>query len=93
MHPTGPKDQQRKLTPYLLPFADLPPDIADYDRIFVRNIPAFLAAAGLQVIRGTPALTHPTRLLSERRTHTFAADSAADHCVLPWANRTKGPAR
>lgn len=57
MHP--PKDQQRKLTPYLLPFADLPPNIADYDRIFVRNIPAFLAAAGLQVIRGTPSTNPP----------------------------------
>ncbi|WP_054812567.1 NAD-binding protein [Nocardia arizonensis] len=47
----GPKDPQRKTTPYLVPFADLPPDIAEYDRIFVRDIPVFLAAAGLQVIR------------------------------------------
>ena len=48
---SGPKDPQRKITPYLVPFADLPPDIAEYDRIFVREIPIFLASAGLQVIR------------------------------------------
>ena len=48
---SGPKDPDRKMTPYLVPFADLPPDIAEYDRIFVREIPIFLASAGLQVIR------------------------------------------
>ncbi|WP_245713956.1 NAD-binding protein [Nocardia vaccinii] len=47
----GPRDPQQQTTPYLVPFADLPPDIAEYDRIFVRDIPVFLAAAGLQVIR------------------------------------------
>lgn len=47
----GPRDPAQKTTPYLAPFRDLPPDIAEYDRIFVREIPAILASAHLQVIR------------------------------------------
>ena len=31
------------------------PDIADYDRVFVREIPQLLASAGLQVISTTAA--------------------------------------
>jgi hypothetical protein len=49
----GEKDVDRNTTPYLVPFEDLPPDIAEYDRIFVRAIPAILASAGLQVVRTT----------------------------------------
>jgi hypothetical protein len=44
-------DPVRKRTPYLVPFDELPPEIAEYDRIFVRAIPSILASAGLQVIR------------------------------------------
>ncbi|MCV7311103.1 NAD-binding protein [Mycobacterium paraffinicum] len=47
----GEKDIENKKTPYLVPFSDLPDDVADYDRVFVREIPALLASAGLQVIR------------------------------------------
>lgn len=47
----GDKGIEHKTTPYLVPFADLPDDIAEYDRIFVRQIPALLASAGLQVVR------------------------------------------
>jgi hypothetical protein len=47
----GPKDVDRKQSEYLVPWADLPPEIAEYDRIFVREIPAMLAAVGLQVMR------------------------------------------
>lgn len=47
----GPKDVDRKKSPYLVPWQDLPPEIADLDRILVRTIPATLASAGLQVIR------------------------------------------
>jgi hypothetical protein len=49
----GEKDVDGKKTPYLVPFEDLPPDIADYDRMFVRDIPTLLASAGLQVIRAS----------------------------------------
>lgn len=47
----GVKDIAHKKSPYLVPWEDLPPDIADYDRMFVREIPTLLASAGLQVIR------------------------------------------
>jgi hypothetical protein len=50
----GEKDPVQKTTPYLVPFADLPRDIADYDRMFVREIPALLASASLQVVRVNP---------------------------------------
>lgn len=48
---SGPMDPVRKTTPYLVPFTDLPPDIAEYDRIFVRAIPSLLASVGLQIMR------------------------------------------
>jgi hypothetical protein len=41
----------RKQSPYLVPFKDLPTAIADYDRDFVREIPALLATVGLQITR------------------------------------------
>jgi hypothetical protein len=47
----GPKDTANKTTPYLVPFDELPPDIAEYDRLFVREIPNLLAVASLQVVR------------------------------------------
>ena len=46
----GDKDVARKTTPYLVPFDELPADIAEFDRIFVREIPRLLASAGLQVV-------------------------------------------
>lgn len=54
----GDKDVARKRTPYLVPFEELPADMAEFDRIFVRAIPALLATVGLQVIR-TPTLSTP----------------------------------
>ncbi|WP_156690311.1 NAD-binding protein [Mycobacterium sp. Marseille-P9652] len=48
---SGEKDVEHKKTPYLVPFAELPDEVAEYDRIFVREIPTILASAGLQVIR------------------------------------------
>jgi hypothetical protein len=47
----GDKDPEHRKTPYLVPFADLPSDIAEYDRMFVRKIPALLASVGLRVVR------------------------------------------
>jgi hypothetical protein len=46
----------RKETEYLLPWKKLleqHPDIAEWDRVFVRAIPAILASAGLQVVRAS----------------------------------------
>lgn len=47
----GPKDVVKKTSPYLVPWEDLPPDVADYDRILVRAIPDELASVGLAIIR------------------------------------------
>jgi hypothetical protein len=44
-------DPDKKTTPYMVAFNKLPPKIAEYDRIFVREIPAMLASAGLQIKR------------------------------------------
>jgi hypothetical protein len=50
----GEKDVTRKTTPYLVPFEQLPADVAEYDRIFVREIPGLLVLAGLEVARPRP---------------------------------------
>jgi TrkA-N domain/RyR domain len=47
----GPKDIGRKTTPYLIPFDELPNDIADLDRDAVRQIPDALALVDLKAIR------------------------------------------
>lgn len=47
----GVKDPARKTTPYLAPLDELPADIAEYDRNFVRQIPRLLASVGLRVVR------------------------------------------
>ena len=55
--------KRRKATPYLVPFKELPTNIADYDRTFVREIPRLLASLGLQIIRAptksTPEAAEP----------------------------------
>jgi hypothetical protein len=40
----------RKQSPYMIAWQDLDADIAEYDRVFVREIPQLLASVGLQVI-------------------------------------------
>jgi RyR domain-containing protein len=56
----GDKDAARKKTPYLVPFDELPADVAEYDRNFVREIPRLLASVGLQVVR-KPSSTDSSR--------------------------------
>lgn len=59
--------KRRKETPYLVGWADLLklyPEIAEYDRKFVREIPDRLASSGLQVIRTET----PTTLLAFEQT-------------------------
>ena len=48
---SGPKDINRKATPYLVPWNELPEDIKEYDRNTVRGLPLFLAQAGFQIYR------------------------------------------
>ena len=48
------KNVARKQTPYLLPWEQLNeryPNVAAMDAVFVRALPAILAAAGLQIVR------------------------------------------
>ncbi|WP_319453788.1 MULTISPECIES: NAD-binding protein [unclassified Mycobacterium] len=47
----GEKDEAAKTSPSMVPFGDLPPDVAEWDRVFVRKIPRILQQAGLQVHR------------------------------------------
>jgi len=47
------KDDDRKTSPYLVSWAELPDDIREYDRQTVREIPEFLAKIGLAVQRRT----------------------------------------
>jgi len=49
------KDVKRKISPYLVPWVDLPDEIKDYDRSAVRNWPEILAKAGWKVERNKPA--------------------------------------
>ena len=53
----GPKDIERKRSPYLVPFEELPDDIAEADRDTVRQIPAALALVDLKVVRSAPGST------------------------------------
>jgi hypothetical protein len=59
----GPKDVGRQSTPYLIPFDELPDDIADLDRDAVRQIPEALALVDLKAIRAvtnSDDVTRPT---------------------------------
>jgi hypothetical protein len=56
--------KRRKQSPHLVAFKDLPPKIADYDRIFVREMPRRLASGGLQVIRTRTTPTPATEQAS-----------------------------
>jgi voltage-gated potassium channel Kch len=45
---SGPRDSSARTTPWLVAWEDLPEDIRDYDRMFVRHLPDLLARVGLQ---------------------------------------------
>jgi hypothetical protein len=47
----GPKDVARKVSPYLVPWEDLPENIREYDREAVRQIPHLLSLIGRQLER------------------------------------------
>jgi RyR domain-containing protein len=47
----APKDLARKTSPFLAPWDRIPEDQRDYDRNTVRNLPGFLAEAGLSAYR------------------------------------------
>jgi hypothetical protein len=47
----GPRDDQRQFHNCLVPWAELPENIKEYDRKAVRKFPEILAKAGLEVYR------------------------------------------
>jgi voltage-gated potassium channel Kch len=52
----GDKDVEQKKSPYLVPFEELPDDIAELDRVLVREYLAILASVGLQIVGMTSVL-------------------------------------
>lgn len=46
----GEEDKKLKKDPHLVPWEELPPDVAEWDRNFVKAIPELLAAVGLQIV-------------------------------------------
>lgn len=46
----GEEDRVLKKDPHLVPMEELPPEVAEVDRIFVRAIPEMLAAVGLEIV-------------------------------------------
>ncbi|MCX5697236.1 MAG: RyR domain-containing protein [Candidatus Omnitrophica bacterium] len=45
------KDTSNKISPYLVPWSELPDSIKEWDRIAVHKIPQFLAESGLTLVR------------------------------------------
>ncbi|MEO3756817.1 NAD-binding protein [Mycobacterium sp. B14F4] len=65
----GSKDIERKTSPYLIPFDELPDDIADLDRDAVRQIPDALALVDLKAVRSAASARHvgqPTLIGDDR---------------------------
>jgi hypothetical protein len=50
----GPRDPQRRTTPYLVPWEELAEEIREYDRLFVRQLPRLLASVGLEAHDSSP---------------------------------------
>jgi RyR domain len=45
------RSEDRKESPYLVPYEDLPPDVKEIDRATVRALPAYLAEVDFEVVR------------------------------------------
>jgi hypothetical protein len=50
----GAKDLERKKSPYLLDWEELPEDLKQYNRDAMRSLPVFLAGVGFQIFRTMP---------------------------------------
>ncbi|MCX5769397.1 MAG: RyR domain-containing protein, partial [Candidatus Hydrogenedentes bacterium] len=51
----GPRDLERRTSPYLVAWDDLPEEIRQYDRTTVRNIPLLLDTIGEKTVRRVDA--------------------------------------
>ena len=47
----GAKDPVEKTSPYMVPWNKVPPEIQEYDREAIRDIPEVLARVGLRIVR------------------------------------------
>ncbi len=47
----GPKNVNKKTSPYMLPWEDLPEEVKEYNRNTVRKLPFYMARAGYQIYR------------------------------------------
>jgi hypothetical protein len=52
---SGPRDAERRTSPFLVAWEELTEEIRERDRLFIRGLPRLLASAGLQAIRRDPA--------------------------------------
>jgi hypothetical protein len=50
----GTKDLERKKSPYLLEWDELPDEIKQYNRDTIKSLPVFLAGVGFQIFRNMP---------------------------------------
>jgi hypothetical protein len=62
----GPRDPERRTSPYLVDWEQLSEEVRDADRMFVRQLPALLASVGLQATPGGAA-TSASDLAAPRR--------------------------
>ncbi len=46
------RDADAQISPHLVPWRQLPDEVREYDREFVRRIPTLLASVGLEIVRG-----------------------------------------
>jgi hypothetical protein len=51
----GPRDPERRTTPYLVDWEELAEEVREYDRMFVRGLPTLLASVGVQATPGDAA--------------------------------------
>lgn len=51
IHAPGEKDIDRKTTPHMIPWDELSDQVKEWDRVFIRGLPRFLARVGLQIVR------------------------------------------
>lgn len=56
----GPRDAEKKTSPYLVEWDDLPENIKEYDRQAVREIPRLLEFVGQRVFRNSPSTVAET---------------------------------
>ena len=47
----GSLNRDAKRSPFLVPWSELDEKVKEYDRVFVRGLPRFLASAGFQIVR------------------------------------------